>query len=267
MQIIHDSGHPPGTIILAAAMHPRYYEFTTSMDRLEVPAGSKYLIERSCDITQNFNQGLKKMSGEWVWFMGDDHAFPPETLMRLLAHNKDVVVPLTPCKVAAWPPCIIHGPKEGEKIWDERMNLYRWDELSDPGIFKLPMGDFIGQAGMLVRKRVIDAIGYPWFKCGQFDPGRLQEDMYFCRELQQKGFDVWVDRDIVMEHYFTIGIGVRKHEGKYAPALQSGGTTVVLPDAVDLPRRMPDIGEPQRPPVWRHYTQVEQPHEPAPVHE
>lgn len=244
---ITDTKHLPGTIILAAGVQPRFYEFQMSLDRVYAPVGTKLCIERSCDITQNFNKGVKKMTGEWAWFLGDDHSFDTKLLMRLLDHNVDVVVPITPCKTAPWMPCVIHGPEPNEEIWHEDMLLYRWDELSGEGLLALPKGDFIGQAGMLVRKSVLDRIGYPWFKAGQLDAGRLQEDMMFCREIQQLGYTVWIDRDIIFDHYFIIGVTARKHEGNYVPALKSGTSVIVLPDAAHIKNL--NQGQPSRPPV------------------
>lgn len=225
-----DSGFGPGTIAVAAAIQPRYYEFQLSLDGVAAPVGTKLHIERSCDITQNFNNAVKKMKGDWVWFLGDDHSFAPTLLMRLLNHNVDVVVPITPTKVPPWAPCVLHGPGDGRV--DLEMPIYRWDELSGPGLFPLPYGDFIGQAGMLVRKSVLDKIGYPWFKCGQIDPGRLQEDLNFCRELQNLGIQVWVDQEVVFDHHAPVCITARKFEGHWVPAISAGtGAVCVLPDA------------------------------------
>lgn len=246
-----DSKHPPGTIALAAGVQPRFYEFQMSLDQLKTPVGTKLSIERSCDITQNFNNCVKKMIGDWVFFLGDDHSFAPDILFRLLDHNVDVVVPIAPCKVAPWAPCVIHGPIDGESIWHDNMPLYTWDELSGDGLLALPEGDFIGQAGMLVKKKVLDRIGYPWFKAGQLDAGRLQEDMTFCHELQKLGYTVWVDQNIIFDHYFIIGVTARKHEGQYVPALKSGATTIVLPDAAAV--REVNSGQPSRPVIkWRY---------------
>lgn len=226
-----DTRHPPGTIIVAAGIQPRYYEFQMSLDRVYAPVGTKLIIERSCDIPQNFNKGIRSMTGEWAWFLGDDHSFNEKLLYHLLDQDVDVVVPISPCKTAPWLPCMMHGPVDGERVWHENMLLYHWSELSEKGLMPLPRGDFIGQSGMLVRKTVLDRIGDPWFKAGQLDPGRLQEDMSFCHELQQCGYTVWVDRDTVFDHYFIIGVTARKHDGEYVPALKSGASIIVLPDA------------------------------------
>ena len=243
-----DSGYPAGTVIVAAATQPRFYEFQMSLEKTAAPVGTRRLIERSCDITQNFNKGVKEMSGEWAWFLGDDHSWHPDLLMRFLRHNVDVVVPIAPCKIPPWMPCIMHGPADPSKgFWHEDMLLYDWDELSGEGLMALPKGDFIGQAGMLVKKHVLDAIGYPWFKCGQLDPGRLQEDMTFCREIQQLGFTVWVDREVVFDHHFTMGVTARKHLGKWVPALSApNGAVMVLPEAKPRfnPGRAPTEAQP-----------------------
>lgn len=242
MQEIPNSGYPAGTIVVAAGIEPRVYEFHTSLMQVAVPTGTRLIIERSCDITQNFNSGVKKMTGEWVWFLGDDHSFSPHILMRLLTHKVDVVVPITPCKTPPWAPCVLRGP-----VWSENMPLYSWSDLSGHGLLLLPRGDYIGQAGMLVKKPVLGRIGYPWFKCGRIDPGRLQEDLTFCRELQTLGYEVWVDQETIFDHHVPICITARKHEGIWAPALKtSNDVVVVLPDAgIAIPTQTEYQGKPR----------------------
>jgi hypothetical protein len=226
MIALSDSGYPAGTIVVAAGIQPRYYEFQLSLEGLGAPAGTKLHIERSCDIAQNFNNGVKKMIGDWVWFLGDDHSFSPALLLHFLKRDVDVVVPITPCKGPPYAPCIMHGI-EGE--WRDDMPLYHWDEVSGQGLLPLPQGDFIGQAGMLVKKHVLDRIGYPWFKCGQIDPGRLQEDLTFCRELQQRGYTVHVDQDVIFDHHVPMRITARRVNGQWIPGVGSGaGTDLVL---------------------------------------
>lgn len=226
---VEHTGFGPGTIVLAAATQPRFYEFQLSMERLKVPAGTRWLIERGCDITQNFNDGVKRATGEWIWFLGDDHAFQDDMLLRLLAWQKEVVIPPTPCKTIPFLPCIMHG--EGNLTeWKASMPLYTWEEVSQLGLLALPIGDFIGQAGMLLQRSVLTDWPAPWFKAGQQDPGRLQEDMTFCRELQQRGHTIYVDCTQILDHYFVMGITARKHDGEWVPALDNNSHVMVLPD-------------------------------------
>ncbi len=231
MQHRTDTRHEAGTICLASGNQPRYYEFTSSMDALAVPAGTIFNVRRSCDVAYNFNRATRDMKGAWAWYLGDDHQFKPNTLLKMLDYNVDVVVPISPCKTAPFAPCVIHGPKDGS-VWRDDMLLYEWRELSADGLMELPKGDFIGQAGMLVRRHVLDAIGDPWFKTGKFD--ELQEDLWFCHELQERGFKIMVDCTTIFDHWFTMGVSARKHEGRWVPALKSGAATMVLPDAMPM---------------------------------
>lgn len=237
MQPVTDTGHAPGSIIVAAGTQPRFYEFALAMERLIVPRGTVFMLERSCDIAQNFNKGVRKMQGEWAWFMGDDHDFAPDTLLRLLDHNVDVVIPPTLCKVMPFLPCVMHG--NGNMKWDEEMIIYSWEELSKSGLLALPRGDFIGQAGMLVRKPVLDRVGDPWFKAGFLDPGRLQEDMTFCMQLQELGYTIWIDCDQVLDHYFIMGATAQFHNNVRIPVLINGQTYIGIPDTEHFKQRRP----------------------------
>jgi hypothetical protein len=258
-----NTGHPPGTVALAAGMQPRYFEFVDSLDNLQVPAGTIFNRKRSCDVAMNFNNATRAMKGDWVFYLGDDHSFQSDLLFRLLNFNVDVVVPISPCKVFPFAPCVIHGPEDGS-LWHDDMPLYTWAELSQPGLFALPKGDFIGQAGMLVRKHVLDAIGDPWFKSGQIVPGRMHEDLWFCHEIQELGFTVWIDCETIFEHWFPLGITARKHEGEWVPALRSGPGVIVLPDAKpmnDENTGVPVDGQPRL--TWEKLDVVRPPNGPA----
>lgn len=218
--------HPFGTVILAAGNQPRHHEFQDSLANVLVPDGTTLQIVRSCDVAQNFNKGVRSMVGDWAWFLGDDHAFAPDTLLRLLDHEVEVVVPITPCKKPFGYPFVLHGRGDGQ--WRDDMQTYSWAELSENGLKALPYGDFVGQAGMLVRWPVLDAIGDPWFKCGQFNRGRLQEDMYFCKELQDLGYTIWLDQTMIFDHYMLAQLTARKHDGTWTPAFQFDTHTIVL---------------------------------------
>ena len=219
------TGFPPGSVILAAGHQPRHHEFQESLSNVCVPQGTALRVVQSCDVVGNFNKGIRLLAGEWAWFLGDDHEFEPNTLLRLLAHDVDVVVPITPCKQPFGYPFVLHGVN-GE--WRDDLQTYSWAELSGPGLKALVTGDFVGQAGMLVKRAVLDRIGYPWFKCGKFDEGRLQEDMWFCRELQTLGYTIWLDQDIVFDHYMLTQVTARRIHGVWTPTLDFKTHTMVL---------------------------------------
>jgi len=244
------SKHPAGTVCLGTAMTPRFYEFEDSLGNLKVPEGTIFNRRRSCDVAYNLNRAVDDMQGEWIFVLGDDHSFSPDLLLHLLDLSVDVVVPISPCKTYPFLPCVMHAPDDGS-VWSDDMPIYNWGELSGTGLLALPKGDFIGQAGMLIRKNVIDAIPKPTFKTGKCHPGRLHEDLWFCHEIQELGFTVWVDQDTIFDHWFALGITARRHEGKWVPALKSGAGTIVLPDAANVETNYSAVELPREPLQWQ----------------
>jgi GT2 family glycosyltransferase len=56
---------------------------------------------------------------------------------------------------------------------------------------------------MLVRRRVFESVGMPWFT-RTFSPDGLamdkSDDVHFCEQAANKGFDVWVDTTLESAH-------------------------------------------------------------------
>jgi hypothetical protein len=239
MKFVKNSNFPSGTIGLATGLLPRYWEFTDALDSLEVPEGTILYRRSSCDIAKNLNDCIHSMRGEWIFLLDDDHSFRPDILMRLLAHAYqpnghavDIVLPITTTKMIPLHPLIFHGPwnpSYGPLDSRSLMACYEWREVSAPGLFALPKGDVAGKSGMLIKKFVLDELGYPWFKCGQGDPGILHEDFTLCKELQERGHTIWVDGDIVLDHiHYCVFRAKRDAHGEYHPAIRSGGCELNL---------------------------------------
>lgn len=209
MQHDKDSKHAPGTIVITAASLARYAEFWLSVEALSVPYGTRLIAARGADIPHQFNEGVRRMTGEWVWFLGDDHTFEPDLLMKLLDRNLDFVLPVVPRRDSPFVPVLMHGPVA------PKMRRYSWTELPTTGLYKIPPPDSAGQAGALVKKHVLDKLGDPWFEAGQLTPGRLMEDMYFIQRMHELGVDMYVDCDQVMPHIANITITPLKYQGRW----------------------------------------------------
>jgi len=203
------SQHAPGTVVVTAASLARYAEFWLSIEALQVPHGTRLIAARGADIPHQLNEGVRRMTGAWCWFLGDDHTFEADLLLRLLDRELDFVLPVVPRRDSPFVPCLMHGPIA------EKMRRYSWLDLPTQGLFKLPKGDSAGQAGALVRKPVLDRLGDPWFEGGKLTPGRLMEDMYFIQRMHDFGVDVWVDCDRVMPHIANVTITPQRYQGRW----------------------------------------------------
>lgn len=211
MQQTHDTGQPPGTIVVTAASLARYAEFWMSLEAVIVPHGTRLVAARGADIPHQLNEGVRRMTGEWCWFLGDDHTFHPNIVLNLLKRDLDFVLPVVPRRDPPFVPVLMHGPVA------DKMTRYSWTELPISGLFRIPPGDSAGQAGALVRKPILDELGDPWFEGGQLTPGRLMEDMYFIKRMHDMGVSMYVDCDEVMPHIANITITPTRLQGRWFP--------------------------------------------------
>lgn len=65
-----------------------------------------------------------------------------------------------------------------------------------------------GSSGMLIRRRVLDALEPPWFELGN----GISEDVAFCRKARAAGFSVHVDLGGWLTHLTVAAIRAFWHE-------------------------------------------------------
>ncbi len=203
------SEHKPGTVVVTAASLARYAEFWLAIEALQVPHGTRLVAARGADIPHQLNEGVRRMTGDWVWILGDDHTFEADLLLKLLDRNLDFVLPVVPRRDPPFVPVLMHGPVS------PKMRRYSWKEIPTSGLFKIPKWDSAGQAGALVKKPILERLGDPWFEGGKLTPGRLMEDMYFVQRMHELDVDMYVDCDQVMPHIANITITPQRHGGRW----------------------------------------------------
>jgi len=185
---------PPGTLGVVASDLGRYSAFTmsiTTMYALMSITGCKLTYTRSVDVSGNCNEIIRHMEGDWAWIIGDDHEFHPSVLLNLLAHmyerDLDVIVPHCLKRTPPWPSVVYSHQEDG---W------YVPASLPAKGLTKIHAA---GSAGMLIRRRVFDALSDPWFRPAP-DAAGLNEDLYFCQQVREAGCDIWCDPETLLGH-------------------------------------------------------------------
>jgi hypothetical protein len=207
------SPHPPGTVGVLVGSLARYRALFTSIEKLKVPAGTNLIYAEGPEVARNCNTLVDEMTGEWLWIMGDDHRFEPDTLLKLLERRLDIVVPLVTRR---------HPPFESvlykTMVADGAPNVkYALHELPQGGLLEV---DAAGSAGMLVRQHVFASLPRPWFEFQR----HTSEDVGFCLNARAAGFKVHADLDRTMTHITTCELEPRLGEdGKWAATVNIGG--------------------------------------------
>jgi hypothetical protein len=202
-----------GTIGVISQPLSRYTDFTIALISLMRPASAKWVWRQGMDVTSNYNGLVNDMAGDWLWIMGDDHTFPPDILLNLIAHDVDVVVPLCLKKMAPFDPVVY----EGEEVNKE-------DGLTYHQVARLPRDELVeihaaGTAGMLIRRHVFEALSRPVFETSH---GMQNEDLLFCKKVREAGFKIYCDTSQKMGHIGTFGVYPVWQGDRFGPMLDLG---------------------------------------------
>jgi len=175
--------------------------------QLSFPGTATFLTGMPFDHARNSAcENILKSTFTWLFFLDDDIVCPPDTVLRLMAHNKDIISGLYFRRSPPLAPVMMR--LEGEKA-----NFITQFKTGD-----IVEADFVGAGCLLIHRRVIEKVQYPWFdwRVDRRDLAghkRCSEDFAFCESARQAGFKIYVDTSIKCDH---CGLLKSNMEG-YAP--------------------------------------------------
>jgi hypothetical protein len=233
---------PPGLVGCPTAFLGRYREFDDHFDAVLVPPGSEKRRGLGCDVGYSFNlladHMLANPDFQWLWILGDDHSFAPDLWLRLYERNVDVVVPLCLRKNDRAP--VFNCGPDGGFVPDPN----RWEVLRGKSGLMQWKGT-VGNAGMLIRRRVFEKMNPPYFRQGQLDPRYSSSDIWFSWALQEAGFTLWIDLDNLIGHIEHVAYWPRRDEkgNWYFDVMPAAGIPEPQPgQGGDPPPLPPDLG-------------------------
>jgi len=138
---------------------------------------------RNCLAARAIRSGATHMM-----FIDDDMVFPEDTIMRLLAHNKDIMgVKYQPRQVSS-----------NHATGMFKTNIEP-DQIPTDRIYPC---DGVGTGIMLINLDVFKKIERPWFDFITHEVGMIitGEDFYFCYKAKDAGCEVWADPTLQIGH-------------------------------------------------------------------
>jgi hypothetical protein len=212
-----------GLVGVIANDSARYSLFSSCIDRLELPDGWKkeWLIGGDwCGARNSLCQMVLDEGYSHLWFMDDDHAFPPSMLTRLVAHNEALVTPICLTRVHPFAPV-----QYVEKIADAQYLPVALSESGTDGLIEIQAG---GCAGMLIRRDVIEAIEPPWFEYTD-----RSEDIIFCEKAKAAGFMLHADLGCRLGHITTAVVHPTVRDNDWKTGLTIGRDLNLIVDTAD----------------------------------
>lgn len=199
MDLLRRAALTQGVVAVTADESGRFTRFAISMQALQIPAGSRTRWLVGNDVAGNRNKVCAELGDEdqWLWFVDDDHTFPPDILTKLMARDVDVVAPICLRRVSPFLPvaCVDDGFLD--------LSLYGKDELVEV--------QHTGSSGMLIRRHVIEALPEPWFELGN----GISEDVNFCRAAVKAGFKIHVDLSCWLSHLTIAAVRAHWYEDRW----------------------------------------------------
>ena len=169
----------------------RYSWFNQCLADMDKPAeghvfgwrfGGSHSSQRNMLVEDCLAQGC-----DWLFFIDDDHAFPKDTLTRLLSHQKPIVSALVLQRGAPFLPAAYAEEDDGR--------FYHLD-LTSCGPDNLVQVRALGTGALLVHMSMLAQFPNPWFKYSD----DLGEDLYFSNLLWNAGIPMLVDTGCRVGH-------------------------------------------------------------------
>jgi GT2 family glycosyltransferase len=151
----------------------------------------------SAVISENRNaisQTALDMECEWVLYLDDDHHLPGDTLMRLLAHDVDIVSAHYTQRQPPFNPVLM------EKQLEDGSYIHKQLSSDEHGLIQV---EAAGAGCLLVKTEVLKALEQPFWRLGQIHPAHWGDDLDFCTRVRKLGFKVYCDLDVQIGHYMT----------------------------------------------------------------
>lgn len=167
------------------------YRFTTSLIALQLIGNTTIIVVPRVMIDTARNSIVTKaLDGNFthLFMLDDDMIFPPETLVKLLGHDKDIVGVQAFKRREPFEPCV-YIKKEG-KYFPALIN-------------KFTEVDAIGTGVFLVKIDVFKKLKFPWFETLYDEEGtHWSVDFMICKKATSAGFQIFCDPTL---EFFHIG--------------------------------------------------------------
>lgn len=125
---------------------------------------------------------------DYVMWLDSDITYDPDIIVRLMAHDKDMVTGLYHKRTAPYTPCVYK--LDGEK-------LVPYLDYPEDKLFKVEAAGF---GCMLVKASVIKTVHAKWGGCFFPVNGVGGEDLSFIRRAKECGIEVWCDPTVKCGH-------------------------------------------------------------------
>jgi len=175
----------------------RRADFYDYFNQLQRPEGTLCTFAHGQSPAKNRNIMIKlalENDCTHVLFIDDDMAFPADSLMRLLAHDKDIVSGLY--LLRNYP----HFPVMFDEWYPDGRCRYAFLTPDKKGLQKVVN---IGLGFSLIKIDVFKKLEDPWVTLGEYEKDNWCDDIHFFNKCREAGYEMFVDTDVRCGHMLS----------------------------------------------------------------
>lgn len=155
--------------------YPRDYTFIFAMDGYNTAENRNFIVNQAKNCTH-------------IFFTDDDMILEPDTIEKLLKHDKDIIGAAYSVRRTTGELVIGYMNDETDEWLKESKEIFECEAL--------------GGGALLVKTNVFAKVptphfGYHWYQSGQV---RMSNDWYFCEKARNTGYKIWCDPTIRPKH-------------------------------------------------------------------
>ncbi len=187
-------------IAVPTAEMARRADFYDYFNLLEKPKGSIITFAHGQSPARNRNlmiQQAIEYDCTHILFIDDDVAFPPDMLIKLLAHDKDIVSGLY--YMRSYP----HTPICFDRAEADGRCGTHWLSDGESGLIEVVA---VGLGCCLIKTKVFKTMQEPWIRLGELEVDHWCDDIGFFRRVREQGYKMYCDLDIKVGHMAQVTI-------------------------------------------------------------
>lgn len=185
-------GVPTAEMARRAAFYDYYHA-------LQLPVGTMASFVHGQSIAYNRNLLVKQAIDNGcshIFFLDDDVAFKPDTLIKLICHNVDMVTALMLRRDYPHLPLIFDEFREDGSAKQIFLNGHS-------GLIPISAS---GLGCCLIKCKVFSKLEEPFFRFGEIEKDGLSEDFGFFKRVQELGLQHYCDTDVTVGHFTNVTV-------------------------------------------------------------
>lgn len=195
--------------------HAVFYDYLAGLVKPDDTVGASFHTNSAAYNRNMIIDDALAAEATHILFIDDDMAFAPDSLLRLIQHDKDLVSGLYLSRNYPHLPTIF----DNYEVPLKRRFL-------ESGQFGLIEVGACGFGFLLIKTHIFEHLSKPYVMAGEVYADRRNEDLGFCRRVKEAGFKIYCDLNTTIGHMGMVTFWPTVGDNNWFTGIDTGGTEI-----------------------------------------